>query len=463
MVTPHVLAIPYPAQGHVIPLMEVSLRLVEHGIKVTFVNTEFDHKRVVEALSETENTQEKESVNLVSIPDGMEPWEDRNELGKLSEGILNVMPGKLEDLIQKINETDRDKITCVIADCIMGWALELAKKLGIKTVAFFPAAAAVFNLLANCPKLIDDGIIDSDGRVLKKQMFQLSPAMPVMNSETLAWISMGDLATQKIMFHFLVNNCISANVADWSICNSTSELEPTALALIPNCKPIGPLLANYRLGKSSGHFWPQEETCLEWLDQQPSQSVIYVAFGSFTIFNETQFQELALGLELTNRPFLWVVRHDVSTVKSTLPTIPEGFNNRVQNRGLIVSWAPQQKVLSHPSVTCFLSHCGWNSTVEGVSNGVPFLCWPYFADQFFNQTYICDHWEVGLELDKDARGIIRKEEIKNKLEQLLTDKSYKERAFNLQIKTVASATKGCSHKNFNNFVEWIKEKDNHSL
>ncbi|CAA2972629.1 UDP-glycosyltransferase 83A1-like [Olea europaea subsp. europaea] len=299
------------------------------------------------------------------------------------------------------------------------------------------------------------------GRVLKKQMFQLSPAMPVMNSETLVWTSLGDLATQKIMFHFIMNNYISANEADWSICNSNYELEPAALALIPNYKPIGPLLANYRLGKSSGHFWPQEETCLEWLDQQPSQSVIYVAFGSFTIFNETQFQELALGLELTNRPFLWVVRQDVSTVKSTLPNMPEGFNDRVQSRGLIVSWAPQQKVLSHPSVACFLSHCGWNSTVEGVSNGVPFLCWPYFADQFFNQTYICDHWEVGLELDRDARGIIRKEEIKNKLEQLLIDERYKERALNLQAKTVASATKGCSHKNFNNFVDWVK--DNHSL
>ncbi|CAA2997188.1 UDP-glycosyltransferase 83A1-like, partial [Olea europaea subsp. europaea] len=118
--TPHVLAIPYPAQGHVIPLMEVSLWLVKHGIKVTFVNTEFNHRRVVKALSETENTQEKQCVKLVSIPDGLEPWEDRNELGKLSEAILNVMPGKLEDLIEKINETDRDKIMCVIADYGMG-------------------------------------------------------------------------------------------------------------------------------------------------------------------------------------------------------------------------------------------------------------------------------------------------------------------------------------------------------
>lgn len=229
----------------------------------------------------------------------------------------------------------------------MGWALEIAKKWEIRRVAFLSAAAVMLNLVVNCPKLIDDGIIDSDGRVLKKQMFQLSPAMPVMNSEAFVWTSLGDLATQKIMFHYIMNNFISANVADWSICNSTYELEPAALALIPNCKPIGPLLANYRLGKSSGQFWPQDSTCLEWLDQQPSQSVIYVAFGSFTLFNENQFQELALGLELANRPFLWVVRQDISTIKSTLTNMPDGFQDRVQNRGLIVSWAPQQKVLSH--------------------------------------------------------------------------------------------------------------------
>ncbi|XP_022883366.1 UDP-glycosyltransferase 83A1-like [Olea europaea var. sylvestris] len=185
MATPHVLAIPYPAQGHVIPLMEVSLWLVRHGIKVTFVNTEFNHQRVVKALTETENTQEKERVKLVSIPDGLEPWEDRNELGKLSKVISTVMPGKLEDLIEKINGTESDKIMCIIADYGMGWASELAKKLGIKSVAFCPAAAAMLALANNCLKLIDDGIIDGDGRVLKKQMFQLSPAMPLMNSETL--------------------------------------------------------------------------------------------------------------------------------------------------------------------------------------------------------------------------------------------------------------------------------------
>lgn len=90
---------------------------------------------------------------------------------------------------------------------------------------------------------------------------------------------------------------------------------------------------------------------------------------------------------------------------------PEGFAERVRDRGEMLRWAPQQRVLSHGSVTCFLSHCGWNSVVEGISSGVPFLCWPYFADQFLNQCYIRDIWKVGLGLESDeGDGIVCRED-----------------------------------------------------
>ncbi|KAI3452225.1 hypothetical protein Pfo_008890 [Paulownia fortunei] len=451
---PHVLAIPYPAQGHVIPLMELAQCLANNGIKVTFVNTEFNHERIVKSMSNTGNINEL--IHLASIPDGLEPWEDRNDLGKLTEAMLKVMPEKLEALIEKINETQSDKIMCVITDYGLGWALELANKLGIKRVAFLPAAVALLALAINALKLVDEGIIDSDGTPLKQQVIQLSPDMPAMSTLSFAWTCIGDLTTQKIMFHSISQNNESAKLADWILCNSSYDLEPGALTLVPNCLPVGPLLASNRLGKSAGCFWPEDSASLAWLDQQPANSTVYVAFGSFTVFYQTQFQELALGLELTNRPFLWVVRQDMT--QDTDKAYPKGFMERVKNRGKMVGWAPQQKVLSHPSVACFLSHCGWNSTIEGISNGLPFLCWPYFADQFLNQSYISDYWEVGLGLDKDESGIIRQEEIRKKVELLLTDKSYKTRALNLQSKAMSGATEGgCSQQNFNNFVDWIKE------
>ncbi|CAL5369819.1 unnamed protein product [Camellia sinensis] len=196
-------------------------------------------------------------------------------------------------------------------------------------------------------------------------------------------------------------------------------------------------------------------TCLEWLDQQPANSVVHVAFGSFTVFDQIQFQELALGLELTNRPFLWVVLPDITDENND--AYLKRFKERAATRGRMVGWAPQQKVLGHPSVACFLSHCGWNSTMEGLSNGIPLPCWPYFADQFFNQSYICDVWKVGLGFNCDENGIVKQGEIKDKVEQLFSDKTFKARSLDLKEVVSKSAKEGgCSHNNFNNFIEWMK-------
>ncbi|KAG8384627.1 hypothetical protein BUALT_Bualt04G0137600 [Buddleja alternifolia] len=418
---PHVMAIPYPAQGHVIPLMEVAQCLANNGVKVTFVNTEFNHKRVVEAISQTGGVHEL--ISLVSVQDVMESWEDRNDHGKLADAMINIMPQRLQNLIEKINGTESDEITCVITDIYMAGAMDVAEKLGTP---------------------------------LKNQLIQLSPSMPEMSTQNFAWSCFPDLTMQKLIFQAILVNNKLAELAQYLICNSSHDLEPGALDFLPNSLPIGPLLASNRLGKPSGHFWPEDSSCLEWLDQQPISSVIYVAFGSFTVFNEVQFQELASGLELTNRPFLWVVRQDIT--QDIDEAYPVGFKERVKNRAKMVDWAPQQQVLSHPSIACFLTHCGWNSTTEGVSNAVPFLCWPYFADQFLNQGYIVDHWRVGLGLERDENGIIKQEEIKDKVEKVLSDGSFRTRVLELKEKTIAGVAEGGSSlKNFDKFIDWIKE------
>lgn len=240
------------------------------------------------------------------------------------------------------------------------------------------------------------------------------------------------MTTQRIIFETMVRNNESMKMADWVLCNP--DLELAAFTLAPEILPIGPLLAKNRLGNSSGNFWAEDTSCLKWLDKQPPNSVIYVAFGSFTVFYQTQFQELALGLVLSNRPFLWVVRPDMADKEKI--TYPEGFTERIGSRGKMVGWAPQQRILGHSSVACFLTHCGWNSTMEGLNNGVIFLCWPYFADQFLNESYICDVWMVGLRLKRNDSGTIIKEEIKNKADQVLGDEMFKAKALELKEKAL---------------------------
>ncbi|KAF9624162.1 hypothetical protein IFM89_008100 [Coptis chinensis] len=448
---PHLLAVPYPAQGHVMPLMELAHNLVDHGFKITFVNTEFSHKRIMAALSN--NGYDEDFIHLVSIPDGMEERDDRNDLGKLCDAMVNIMQGHLVNLIKKINGSNNvdDKITCVIADKNLGWVLEVAQRMSIRKAAVWPASAGFAAVALHIPKLIEDGIVGEDGSLLKNQMIHLSPTMPAMNTSHLVWLCMGNRGLQETIFKVMISNTRAVKLADYIICNSFYELEPSAFTLIPNFKPIGPLFASSRLA----HFWPEDSTCLSWLDQQQAKSVIYVAFGSFTVLDTRQFEELALGLELCGHAFLWVVRPDF-TCEGT-DVYPEGFEARVCSRGRMVGWAPQRQVLAHPSIACFLSHCGWNSIMEGLSVGVPFLCWPYFADQLLNKSYICDVWKNGLGFDSDENGLISREEIKAKVVGLLGNEEIKGNALNLKeiaLKNVSDG--GASSRNFEDFVQWIK-------
>ncbi|KAK6255928.1 UDP-glucuronosyl/UDP-glucosyltransferase - like 10 [Theobroma cacao] len=452
----HILAIPYPAQGHVIPLMELSHSLAKHGFQITFVNSDFNHQRVMDAFAN--KVDPEGSIRLVSIPDGMEVGENRNLLGKLTDGLSQVMPGELKELIQKIDRLEDDKITHVIADVNMGWALEVAAEMGIPGAAFWPASALVLNLLFSTKKLLDDEVIDEHGTPINKEkMIQLPPNTPAMHPKNFLWVCLGDFNTQKTIFEYAERNNKAIAKAEWLICNTTYDLEPEALSLVPEILPIGPVSSTNRLGAFAGSFWPEDATCLKWLDQQAPGSVIYVAFGSFTVFDPIQFQELALGLELSNRPFLWVVRPDITEGSESDDLYPKGFKERVANRGRMVGWAPQRAVLAHPSVACFLSHCGWNSTVEGVSNGVPFLCWPYFADQFVNESYICGIWKIGVNFTRDEGETITREEIRSKVELLLGDESFRARTLKLKELVISSANEGgSSDRIFKNFIEWMK-------
>ncbi|RYQ86025.1 hypothetical protein Ahy_B10g105679 [Arachis hypogaea] len=269
---------------------------------------------------------------------------------------------------------------------------------------------------------------ETAGLPTTQKTFQLSPSFPHMDTGSIWWAKGFDSVLGNVLFNIIVDAMQTLELTDWWLCNSTPDLEPQALSYLPKLLPVGPLLRSYDdnqgVTKSSlGQFLEEDLSCINWLDQQPHASVIYLAFGSLAHFDKKQFTELALGLELTNRPFLWVVRQDSNCN-------PHEFKG---NQGKIVEWAPQQKVLSHPAIACFVSHCGWNSTIEGLSNGVPFLCWPCFGDQFFNKTYICDELKVGLGFDLDENGLISREEIKVKVDKVLSDENIRSNAHGCNI------------------------------
>ncbi|KAH7436323.1 hypothetical protein KP509_05G013800 [Ceratopteris richardii] len=167
----------------------------------------------------------------------------------------------------------------------------------------------------------------------------------------------------------------------------------------------------------------EDERCIGWLDQQPTSSVLYISFGSTTKISKPQFEALMQGVIDSQQRFLWVMRpglvDDIDCCSASKEII-----SRSGKRGFVVDWAPQLRVLSHSSVGGFLSHCGWNSTIESIANGVPILCWPYFADQPLNARFIVDVWRVGLEFKHTGEDgyLIESHEIETVIRSLMEGK-----------------------------------------
>jgi hypothetical protein len=430
-------------------MMELSHCLVDHGVKVTFVNTEQNHGLILGALATRDSNLG--GIETVSIPDGLGDGEGRTDLGRLTDSFSKVMPAELEKLIGRIGAASapgREGVSWLIADVNMAWSFAVAKKLGVRAAGFCASSVAVFATRIRIPELVREGVIDEDGWPRRHGAFQLAPGVPCLDAAEISWNRAGDPAGQPFIFRLILRNNAATHLAETILCNSLRELEPGAFALFPGVVPVGSLSSG---DNPAGSFWPQDASCAAWLDAQPARSVVYVAFGSIASFDAAQIVELAEGLALSARPFLWVVRPGSADQHQLLDRLAAAA------RGRVVSWCPQQHVLAHPSVACFVTHCDWNSTMEAVANGVPMLCWPYFTDQFLNQSYVCDVWRTGLRVAGSGTGRVERGKVRDNVEELLGDAELKARALALRdLARRAVGEGGSSRSNLRRFVDLLR-------
>ncbi|KAL9993321.1 putative trans-zeatin O-beta-D-glucosyltransferase [Helianthus debilis subsp. tardiflorus] len=169
------------------------------------------------------------------------------------------------------------------------------------------------------------------------------------------------------------------------------------------------------------------------IDSQENGSVIYACLGSISRVEPAQLIELALALESSKRPFIWVVRAGHKTEKIEKWIDEEGFGERIKDRALLIhGWAPQLLVLCHPAVGGFLTHCGWNSILEGVSAGVPLVTWTQFQEQFYNEKLVVQVLRTGVSVgakktsglwvDEDKSGeLVKSEAFLNAIEMVMEE------------------------------------------
>ncbi|XP_073048582.1 7-deoxyloganetin glucosyltransferase-like [Primulina eburnea] len=433
---PHAVVIPYPAQGHIAPVLKLAKLLHHRGFFITFVNTEFNHNRLVRARG-PQSVAGLEDFQFRTIPDGL-PHSDKHatqDIPQLSDSLTrNGLPPFLE-LVKNLDESpDCPKVSCIVSDGVMSFTLDAAEQLGIPEVVFFTTSACGFMGYCYYVELVERG------------MFPLKDESYLTNGylETkLDWVpGMKDIRLRdfpsfirstdpdEIMVHYNILQTKNASRAKAVIINTYDELEKEVLHAIgqkfDRVCTIGPLQLLERIVerpevKSIGSsLWKVDDECINWLDQRAPSSVLYVNFGSITVLSPEQLLELAWGLANSNQNFLWIIRPDM--VSGDKAILPKEYSKEVKDRAMMVEWCSQERVLAHPSVGGFLTHSGWNSTIECISEGVPMICWPFFAEQQMNCRYACTEWEIGLEIEGD----VEREKVANLVKVLIDGEKGKE-------------------------------------
>ncbi|CAN4099905.1 unnamed protein product [Withania somnifera] len=265
------------------------------------------------------------------------------------------------------------------------------------------------------------------------------------------------------------------------VVNSFEELEPEYVQGVKKAKgkkvwTIGPvsLCNKEKLDKveRGNKASIDEHHCLKWLDSREPESVLFVCLGSLSRLPTSQMIQLALGLESSKRPFLWVVRHISDEFRKWLNE--ENFEERVEKQGILIhGWAPQVLILSHPSIGGFLTHCGWNSIIEGISVGVPMITWPIFAEQFCNERLVVNVLKTGVKagmentvvfLEEEKAGTqVNKDDIKMVIERVMGEEeeanTRRERAKNLgEMATRAVEEGGSSHVNLTKLTQDVTKQ-----
>ncbi|KQJ95227.1 7-deoxyloganetin glucosyltransferase [Brachypodium distachyon] len=468
---PHAVVVPYPGSGNINPALQLAKLLHRRGVYITFVNTEHNHRRV-QATAASVLGREDDGFRFEAIPDGLADADRAapDHGSRLSASVSRHCAAPLRDLIARLSGgaiTGVPPVTCVVATTLMSFALRVAGELGIPSIMFWGGSAASLMGHMRLRDLRERGYIPlkdasclTNG-YLEKTVIDWIPGMPP--------ISLGDVSSfvraagpddAEIRFtEAEANNCTMAGAL---VLNTFEDLEADVLAAlraeytrIYTVGPIGSLLDEDTDTSNGGgglSLWKQDTDCLAWLDAQEPRSVVYANFGSNTVLTASQLADFAWGLADSGHKFLLSIRDNlvVPSGSGSSGGLPAGFAAATAGRCCVTAWCPQERVLRHGAVGCFVTHNGWNSTSESLAAGVPMVCWPGFADQFTNCKYVCEVWGVGLRLDAE----VKREQVAGHVRKAMEAEEMRRSAVAWKAKAAEAVSPGGS--SFENLQSMVK-------
>ncbi|CAK9222127.1 unnamed protein product [Sphagnum troendelagicum] len=474
----HVVAFPFPMQGHINPFVFFSKRLAECGIAITFITTTPHLASTRRGLLEDESFKAHGNIEVICFDIPMRFAKLNYQSFVELKRVANNMGDRLTELMKRLMASNATIIdpsssscfgppACIISDMYLSWTQDIANDFKVPRYCLYPSPTPFLSLMYNLPKFDAEGLtpLPSDAKPLE-----------IPNFPPLAYSLMPrsfKVDEDVFPYEFQLYQAKRLREAAGVLVNSVYELEHEIITGLQNSfagglehdqvskiLTIGPLLDESGLRKQPpGEKQEAEEEdneCLQWLTQKLRSSVLYICFGTVFVFPTQQLHELAAGLESSGVHFLWVVR--IPTGEDVATFLPDGFLERTKDRGLVyLSWAPQARILGHPAIGGFLTHCGWNSISESMVTGVPMITWPLEGDQMLNSQLCVEILKVAIAVHKKLNEIVGQEEIERVVRLLMEDTTGD--VLRNKAKEVSQITQstflpgGSSRKNLDRFVK----------
>ncbi|EXC32123.1 UDP-glycosyltransferase [Morus notabilis] len=403
----HILVFPFPAQGHMIPLLDFTDQIIRSHdageititILVTPKNLPLLHQ--IMSVHPSIQTLVLPFPSTSSIPLGAENAKDlTNPISFLA--MIRALGGLHDPLIKWFRSHPSPPVA-ILSDMFLGWTHRLAKDLGIRRIVFSPSGALALSVMNSMWREVPTRRDPNDQN-------EVVSFGDVPNCPEYPWWQLSALYRRYVGGdpdgEFLRDGFVD-NLASWGLVVNTfddlegvylkhlkKELGHSRVWAVGPVQPIEQSDPTTRGGSSSVSV----DSIISWLDKCDDHKVVYVCFGSQAVLRNDQMEALALGLERSGVRFVWSIKEPTEAhVEGGYGRVPHGFEDRVAGRGLVIKgWAPQVLILSHRAVGAFLTHCGWNSVFESVTMGVPMLTWPLRADQFLNATLLVVQLKVAI-------------------------------------------------------------------
>ncbi|KAF4380232.1 hypothetical protein F8388_024525 [Cannabis sativa] len=437
-IIPRVLIFPIPAQGHVSPMLKLAELLAMSGLHVTFLNTDHIHNRLIKYTDVKTRCTKYPGFLFKTISDGLEKEHGKSVWDFIFHLQKNIKPVLKEMLVSgQLGSGESPYITYMILDGLFGeFTIDVAEELGIPCVHFRTASACYMDRLVTSVPGMESFLRCRD----------LPSLCRVSDTTDKAFQMIPQVANHSRRARAIILNTFED--LEGPIVNRLTEF-------CPNIYTIGPLHAHLN-DKLSNSLYDVDRSCLTWLNSQPPKSVIYVSFGSVAIMTKPELIEFWYGLVNSKHRFLWAMRPDMLVgIEDGDNSILAELKEATRERGFMVGYAPQEQVLAHTAVGGFLTHSGWNSTLESIVSGVPMICWPSFADQQINSRFVSRVWNLGLDMkDVSDRKVV--ERMVNDLMVNRREEFVKSTAEMARLAKMSVNEGGSSYSNLKRLIEDIR-------